>query len=26
MESKEKLEQLGRAFAYGEIDELAEYL
>jgi len=26
MELKEKLEQLGRAFAYGEIDELAEYL
>lgn len=26
MELKEKLELLGRAFAYGEIDELAEHL
>ena len=26
MENKEKLELLGRAFAYGEIDELSKYL
>lgn len=26
MENKEKLELLGRAFVYGEIDELSKYL